>query len=352
MVFSAEVRAMRDPRALPPAILLSVVAHLALLAAVGLAPAVRGEPVEARPEVAPVDVWAGTTAALPGSGGERTYDVEVGAGGPGAAPATALPHAAAAQAAAVKEEAPAVREAPVVKAKPVVKPARAPRREEGGDEAQAAEERPAMKVSPAANPRPAATGRSLPGTAEPGAQAAAAGPGGELGVASPGGGGEGSGRGEFGAEGAGAVRSLGRAFTRAIPPACQADKAWGALPAGSAGSARIVVEIDEAGHITGWKPEGAGPSQPLENLVKRTVALLRSGTFAVRGGAVTAGRQTIEISAVVSDAAAPEEGAVDSLAWRFEEGRGAASFTQASGRHVAITLRVVRTEVAEAGPPG
>ena len=164
--------------------------------------------------------------------------------------------------------------------------------------------------------------------------------------------GEGSGRGEFGAEGAGAVRSLGRAFTRAIPPACQADVAWGALPAGSAGSVRIIVEIDETGHIAGWKPEGSGPSAHLGNLVKRTIALLRSGTFAVRGGAVTAGRQTLELGAVVSDAAAPEEGAADSLAWRFEDGRGAASFTQASGRHVEISLRVIRTEVAQAGPPG
>jgi hypothetical protein len=115
----------------------------------------------------------------------------------------------------------------------------------------------------------------------------------------------------------------------------------------------VVIEIDGTGHIAGWKPEGAAPpAKHLENLVKRTVALLQSGTFAVQSGAVTAGKQTIEISAVLSDTAAAEEGAADSLAWRFEGGKGAASFTQASGRHVEITLRVIRTEVTAAAPPG
>jgi hypothetical protein len=149
------------------------------------------------------------------------------------------------------------------------------------------------------------------------------------------------------------VRSLGRAFTRAIPPACQADAVWRSLPPGSAGTARIVLEVDAEGRIAGWKPEGESVAPHFEGLVKRTLLLLRSGTFAIQGGAVTAGSQTLEISAAVSDVAAePEEPAAVDLAWRFEDGRGTASFTQAGGRRVEIRLRVVHAVLRGAEPPG
>jgi hypothetical protein len=149
------------------------------------------------------------------------------------------------------------------------------------------------------------------------------------------------------------VRSLARAFTRAIPPACQADTIWRSLPAGSAGTARVVLEIDAEGRVTGWKPDGERVAPHFEGLVKRTLVLLRSGTFAIQGGAVTAGAQTLEINAEVKDVAADvEEGAAVDLAWRFEGSRGTASFTQAGGRRVEIAVRVVRAVLRDAEPPG
>ncbi len=353
MIHSAEVRALRDPRALPPALIVSILAHLALVAAIGTRPA---PPRAAEPrEADPIDVWAGTTAALPGGGdrsSDRTYDVDLGAAAPAtppaaaaAPPAPATPPAATTPSAAATPPAAAAR-APAP-APPAPKAPATPRDDGVYDEPRPAPS--AGRTAGAPGPERRADRMTSPATS-PRAPAAPASPGDP---AAPGSEGEGAGAGgEFGAEGAAAARSLGRAFTRAIPPACQADPAWGALPAGSAGTARVVIEIDGTGHIAGWKPEGEVPARAIENLVKRTVALLRSGTFAVQSGAVTAGRQTIEISAVVSDAAAPEEGAADSLAWRFQDGRGAASFTQSSGRHVEVTLRVIKTEVSPAAPPG
>jgi hypothetical protein len=73
----------------------------------------------------------------------------------------------------------------------------------------------------------------------------------------------------------------------------------------------------------------------------------------VARGAVAAGRQTLEISAVVGESAAEgDTGSAAALAFRFDDGRGEAAFTQPGGRRIEVTLRVVRTEVAAARPPG
>ncbi len=153
--------------------------------------------------------------------------------------------------------------------------------------------------------------------------------------------------GTFGSEGSASVRDLGRAFTRAIPAACSADPVWAKLTAGAAGTLTALLQIDAEGHITSAEPVGLDPPKALTNVLKRTVLLLQSGTFSVRPGAVTAGTETIELTAHITDEqVAPEEGAADSLGFEYKEGRGKASFTQTGGRHVDITVRVVRTTVS------
>ena len=61
-------------------------------------------------------------------------------------------------------------------------------------------------------------------------------------------------------------RSLGRAFARTIPLACQADPTSGRGPLGDAGKLDVAVHVDAAGHVTSFEPRGAipapGPVEP------------------------------------------------------------------------------------------
>ncbi|WP_438000213.1 hypothetical protein WMF26_10495 [Sorangium sp. So ce185] len=319
---------MRDQRAMLPALLVSTLVHLGAWGSARLTPeAPASAPAAPTAEREPIDLWTGTTAALPGSGG-ATPPADARAG-PDRAPAAPAP------ADAARPEAPAARHDEA--GGPPAPPATAPR-------VQAAP-RPRATPRPRAAPRPA-DGRRAPAADETAGDAARP-------AAARTGAGEG-GEGDFGAAGPSAVRSLGRAFTRAIPPACQADPIWATLPLGSAGKARFVIDIDEAGHIASWRPEGEEPpARHLGNLAKRTIALLGRGTFAVARGAVTAGKQTLEISAVIRAGAEDgETGAPADLAWRFEGGRGKASFAQPGGRLVEVVVQVVRTEAARGAPPG
>jgi hypothetical protein len=159
--------------------------------------------------------------------------------------------------------------------------------------------------------------------------------------------------GSFGAEGAASVRDLGRAFTRAIPPAGQADLAWSALPAGDAGSIDVTLEIDETGHITGMKPPEADPPRQLLALVKRTLILLEAGTFAIHSGAVSAGVEVLRVHVTLRDGEpGAEAGSATGLSFAYERGKGTATFTQASGRRVEVSVKVLKAEAAGAAGEG
>jgi hypothetical protein len=110
------------------------------------------------------------------------------------------------------------------------------------------------------------------------------------------------------------------------------------------GSIKVVIDIGETGRITGWKSFEEHPPKALMSLARRTVAMLQAGTFALKPGAVTGGRQTLQVSAVASDEA-PPEGKTISLAHDWNGTVGKAAFTQATGRHVKVTVRVIRVEV-------
>ncbi|WP_437601535.1 hypothetical protein WMF28_08065 [Sorangium sp. So ce590] len=322
---------MRDQRAMLPALLVSALVHLGAWGSARPSPeAPESEPAVPTAEREPIDLWTGTTAALPGSGGS-TPPVDPRTG-PESAPTARAP------ADATRPPAPAERDA--AGGEPAPPPATAAPRVEAAP-------RPKTAPRPRAAPRPSDERR------EPAANEAAGDTARPSTARTSDGAGE-AGQGDFGAAGASAVRNLGRAFTRAIPPACQADPIWATLPLGSAGKARFVIDIDEAGHIASWGPEGEEPpARHLGNLAKRTVALLGRGTFAVARGAVTAGKQTLEVSAVIrAGADHGETGAPADLAWRFEGGRGKASFAQPGGRLVEIVVQVVRTEAARGAPPG
>lgn len=324
-----------------PAFLVSALVHLGAWSSARLSPEVpASDPAEPAAEREPIDLWTGLTAALPGSGGAtRPSDARSGRDEAGErGEPTSMP-AARAPADADGPTAPAERHA-----------------EAGGEPAPPMTAAPHGQAAPrpTATPRPKATPRPAERRREPAANGEAGAPARSAAARTSAGAGE-DGEGDFGAVGVSAVRNLGRAFTRAIPPACQADPIWATLPPGSAGKARFVIDIDDAGHIATWRPEPGGeePARHLSNLAKRTIALLGGGTFAVARGAVTAGKQTLEVSAVVRVGEdAGETGAPADLAWRFEGGRGKASFVQPGGRLVEVVVQVVRTEVARGAPPG
>ena len=137
------------------------------------------------------------------------------------------------------------------------------------------------------------------------------------------------------------MRDLGRAFTRAIPVASQADPIWSRLPAGDGGKIEVLIRVDDSGRIGGFEPTHRDPPKHLVDLVKRTVAYLEVGTFALRGQ-VGAGAEVLALSARLTDEAASD----DELEFKFDGKRGKASFRQASGRRVDIDVRVVRVDRA------
>jgi hypothetical protein len=275
------------------------------------------------------DHWSGTTS-LPGEGG--TIDVDLDDHRAGSAPAAAAAVAKAShEASEERSENSALRaDQPSVDTKPLVKPRAVPKpKEPAADDGATAHER-ARENDHSAH---AAASSSASRTASAGGAA--------LGDS----GGRAAGAGTFGSEGPGGVRDLGRALTRAIPAASDTDPAWRKLAAGDAGEIEIAIEVDETGHISSWKPLTKEPPLHLVGMIRRTLASLEAGTFALRTGSIGAGRQVVKLGARVSDVVSDgtPSGPI-SFAFTYETGHGTASFTQLGGRHVEVTVRLLRIE--------
>jgi len=285
------------------ALVLSFAAHAAIY---GFTRPVSARLTAPAAELAPAaDRWSGTTAELPFAGApSAVYDVTVDVP-PAPAPVPApVPEVAA----------PAVIAAPAAVAPAHVVAAVAP---------------PAASAQP---PRPKRKPRPQPSVA---VASSGDSPGAAPGV---------SGGGTFGAEGSASVRDLGRAFTRAIPPASAADPVWASLPVGDTPKLEIAIRVDDTGHIRSAEPRGVDPPRALVNVLRRTVALLEAGTFAVRPGGVGEGTEIIELRARISDTEATAEGIPSGLANEYAGGRGKAWFTQTTGRHVEVFVRVAKVE--------
>ena len=298
-----------------------------LLHGVAIAFLLRTPPVSANESPAVPEAWAGNTFDLDLDGIEP---------GKGAEAPPAAPPAAAADAPAPPVEAPV---APIeakpsepVAPPPVRKPP-APKKERDLDE---------TTLAPPTEP-PAVTK-----IARPPAKKSAARPGGDAAEAGDAGDGKKKG-GTFGAEGPIAARDIGNAFTRAIAPANQADAAWSKLSVGPAGTVDIAISVDESGHVGDAEPVSKVAPTLLVALAKRTLLLLRGGVFHLKGGEATAGRQILRLHADVSDvdASAVLGGTID-LAFSYERGRGKAAFTRPGGRHVEVSVTLLRVEAQPA----
>jgi hypothetical protein len=150
-------------------------------------------------------------------------------------------------------------------------------------------------------------------------------------------------------QGHNAPRDLSRAFTRAVPVAVSADPVWATLALGPAGTFDLKLVLGEDGRIVSATPEGH-VADHFRVVASRTVAMLGAGTFAIKAEP-GAGVQVLRISASVStlDSAPVEDrSAAGAYGLGFEppwNGKpGKAHFTLRSGRHIEITVRVLRSD--------
>jgi hypothetical protein len=117
------------------------------------------------------------------------------------------------------------------------------------------------------------------------------------------------------------------------------------VPLGATDTLEVEIDVDDAGHITRAEPRapthGAhgpdAPPQALVHVLRRTIPLLEAGTFAVTRGKVSAGTEVLALRATVSEVANPTD--------ELSNDPRTASFTQPSGRHVEVSVTVLRTSV-------
>lgn len=147
------------------------------------------------------------------------------------------------------------------------------------------------------------------------------------------------------------MRSLGRAFLRAIPAACSGDAAWSVARLGDVGTIDIALALDEHGKLQRgagdelFRSLTPGARPELLGLARRTTLQLEFGTFAIRAGEVAQGTEMLRLSVRVSAVEVPPdlEGGVFGLEHDYD--KGTAGFTQRSGRHVEVHVDVVGTEL-------
>ena len=153
----------------------------------------------------------------------------------------------------------------------------------------------------------------------------------------------------FGAAGsAGAMRPLGRAFTRALPAAALGKDGWLDLPPGRAAEVLVTLTVDDSGSLLAPDFGDAQPTGPLAALVRRAQLLLQRGRFSI-GDEVGAGSQTFALSVESSDERPTGDPfAEDSHIMRrgFEpptaDQPGRAYFAFACGRYVQVHVAIVR----------
>lgn len=358
------------------AVMVSILAHASLIGAAGLR-----KPAPTPEEPPPAADVLGGTSVMP-TGSEELLDVDVMGGSAAETPAPVAPPAPVVPAGTDDQDEapvdppkpPSVPDKPVPNDKPSDQDKPAPRAPpktpdapkpkppadkpetpetkddsstektpEAKDPAPSDQDKPVAQDKPAPEPekKPARTAkRPKPSPAAPVAATSS--------DDSPDANAGGSNSGPFGTDAATSIRNLGDAFTRALPPACDSDKVWGTLAAGSAGSIEVALNVDEEGKVTGFEPLTTNPPAHLISAVKRTVANLKRSMAMMRAGSVNPGKHVLRLSAKLSDEAVTEEevngAAAFGLDSKWEGRKGVASFTQASGRHVEITVEFVRVQ--------
>ncbi len=148
---------------------------------------------------------------------------------------------------------------------------------------------------------------------------------------------------------ASAPANLAKAFTKAITAATNRDPLWDGLPFGEVGVVDVVITVDDDGKITAssLEDEKRVPDS-LQRLVKRTLALLQAGRFALSKSDARAGSETLRIAVTLSSGE-PEEDYDDprhTVSLGFDPPSstkpGRAYFVHASGRHFDARVTIVK----------
>lgn len=146
--------------------------------------------------------------------------------------------------------------------------------------------------------------------------------------------GAGASGGTFGAKGDRASIDLATAFTRGFPQAASADPAWTIAPYGPAGTATVVLEIDDTGALVSSRIEGS-PSDAFRAGLLRTLALIHTRAF-------TATRRVTRL--LVTAQVSPDRvhdglhGEVFAIGGSFEALQGSAFFALAIGRRIDVRV--------------
>jgi len=138
----------------------------------------------------------------------------------------------------------------------------------------------------------------------------------------------------FGAVGERGVVDLATTFTRAFPQVASADANWTHVAYGTAGSADVILEIDDTGHLIDARIAGA-PSASLREGIERTFALLRTRVF-IANAAIT----RLHIVSIVSPDAVHDglHGDVFAIGGSFSGHEGSAFFALSVGRRIDVTI--------------
>lgn len=139
----------------------------------------------------------------------------------------------------------------------------------------------------------------------------------------------------YGAVGDRAATDLATAFVHAFRQIASADPAWRTAPIGATGEGTIVLTLDESGHITDTKVNGAG--DPLAKGIRSTVTLLKARPFTAKGKTTTLKFSgTISAGEKVGDGLHGEAFAIGSS---FNGNEGTAFFALPIGRRIDIKVR-------------
>ena len=107
------------------------------------------------------------------------------------------------------------------------------------------------------------------------------------------------------------------------------------------------MTLDDEGHVTHGVTVSAYPPAILVDAVRRTTALLRGGTFALRSGKITSGQQRLRLRATVDTAREQAVGGgLAQVGFGEDNGLAYGTFTQGTGRRVKITVETVRVKTA------
>lgn len=145
------------------------------------------------------------------------------------------------------------------------------------------------------------------------------------------------------------MRHLATAFSRAMPMAYSTETVWNELSLGRAGSLELTVNVGHDGEINATTPEDSvqAPKHLIE-LVRRTIMLLRNGTFSLSQTQPTSGTQRFLLEATIEQVPTPtsdDPSRAGPVAFGYETPRkgapGFATFTLRTGRKVTIRITLV-----------